>query len=197
MSTATLQLRSILQGWLKGAYRGSKGCTDIVGYLLQHNYHSFQLKMGGLNGKDAHLLTNMRSVAEEEGFMVGLANLEYRVTGTSARGIGGYGGYGRGSRYSGYYDSDDDDDYGLYGDYDDDGSELVEVLDSSLKVTDLKDLDGNSLMGTADLGLTNENLIPENPFRLTEPDEIDDDGGMGCGTIAHGWLTVLKSTLQY
>ena len=175
MHSTVSHLRHILHKWSKGAYDGSNEETDIIAYLLEHEYSHVNLKMGALKGKDAHLVANLRGVAEEEGFMVCLANLEYNISGVADDdGRGYYGGYG-GRKRNRWYDDDDD------GDDDDDDGEapsMIEETDTSMEVKNLVDLDGLSMMG-GDLSLSQENLIPENPFEGVEPDDKEYEGYMG------------------
>lgn len=164
MHSAIAQLRHILHKWSKGAYDGSDGDTDIIAYLLEHKYSHVNLKMGALKGEDAHLVANLRGVAEEEGFMVCLANLEYNISGVADD--DGYGYYKRGR--CAYDDSEDDEEV----------PSMMEETDTNLQVKNLVDLDGLSMMG-GNLNLSQEDLIPQNPFEDVEPDDKEYEGYMG------------------
>lgn len=161
---AVSRIHHILHKWSKGAYDASKGHTDIVAYLLEHQYSQHNLKMGALKGKDAHLVANIRAAAEEEDFMIGLANLEYHVTGAAdddgPRYRRGWGGY-----------SSEESEGGTPG--------MLEEYEHKLSVKNLVDLDGFSIMGDKDLGISNEHLIPENPFEDADPDNTEYEGYMG------------------
>jgi hypothetical protein len=171
MHSAITTLRHILHKWSKGAYDSSDGETDIIAYLLEHQYSQVNLKMGTLKGEDAHLVANVRGVAEEEGFMMCLANLEYNISGVADEdGLGYYGGYG-GRKIHRWYHGDSDENDGETPD-------MIEELDRSLQVKNLVDLDGLSMMG-GNLRLTQEDLIPQNPFEDVEPDDKDYEGYMG------------------
>jgi hypothetical protein len=174
MHSAVSHLRHILHKWSKGAYESSDGETDIIAYLLEHEYSHVNLTMGALKGEDAHLIANLRGVAEEEGFMVCLANLEYNICGVAEDdGRGYYGGYGGRKRNRWYDDSDDEDD-----DDDEETPSMIEEIESSLHIKNLVDLDGLSMMG-GNLRISQENLIPENPFEDVEPDDKEYEGYMG------------------
>ncbi|TFK65499.1 hypothetical protein BDN72DRAFT_880887 [Pluteus cervinus] len=53
--------------------------------ILQIPYSSAELSHGlsALKGEDAHLITNLRSIAEEEGYCVYLGSLQYQITGSA------------------------------------------------------------------------------------------------------------------
>lgn len=172
MHSAVSRLRHVFRKWSKGAYDDSDGETDILAYLLEHEYSQINLKMGALKGEDAHLVANLRGVAEDEGIMVCLANLEYHISGVpddNGRGYyGGYGGRKRNRWYGGYSEDENDGET----------PDMIEEIDRSLQVKNLVDLRGFSMMG-GDLGLSQENLIPQDPFEDVEPDDKDYEGYMG------------------
>jgi hypothetical protein len=171
MHSAVTHLRRVLRGWVKGGYASD---DDIVAYLLTHEYNHVNLQTGALKGKDAHLVANVRGVTGEEGVMVCLANLEYNVSGVADDdGHGYYGGYGGRKRHHWGYDSDDSDEGH------DEMPGMGEDIDRSLKVTNLVDLDGSSIMGAGDLDISEDDLIPENPFEDVEPDDKEYEGYMG------------------
>jgi hypothetical protein len=168
MHSAVSHLRHIMHKWAKGAYDGSDGNSDIIAYLLEHQYSHINLQAGALKGKDRHLVSNVRGVAEEEGFMVCLANLEYHIVGEADDCGGYYSGYGR--KRNRWYD-----------DYSDDNTEVPDMgeeSDRSLTVQNLVDLDGLSMMG-GNLNISEDDLIPQNPFEDTEPDDKSYEGYMG------------------
>lgn len=82
MHTAVTYLREVLRKWSKGAYdANAEGETDMFAYILEHKYSNLNLRIGALKGQDAHLISHLRGVASDLGFVVCLANLEYTVTG--------------------------------------------------------------------------------------------------------------------
>lgn len=164
MHAAVSHLKHILHKWSKGAYEGSRGHTYIIAYLLEHEYSHVNLKMRALKGKDAHLVANLRRVAEEEEFVVGLANLEYKVSGVADDDGHGY------HKRSRYYDGSEEEE---------ETPGMLEEIESSLEVHNLVDLDGHSTIFGHTLGISKENLIPENPFKYVEPDDTEYEGYMG------------------
>lgn len=171
MHTAVSQLRHVLRKWSKGRYDGSKQDTNIVAYLLEHQYSQVNLKMGALKGQDAHLVAHLRSIAEEEKIFVYLANLKYSIYGEPDDDGGGYRGYGRHKR-SCWDDGESDFDDGYM-------PCMLEQTDTTLSVNNLVDLDGNLIMGMQDLGLGQDDLIPQNPFEDEAPDHKEYEGYMG------------------
>lgn len=172
MASAVSRVRDILQKWSKGLYESS---SNIVAYLLQHQYSHFSLARGSicLKGEDAHLVAHLRDVASELGFKLCLASLQYHVSGSSDD--YGYGSWGKRGRYGRcYYDRYDDDD-------EDDGSvpPMDEVYDSSLCLENIVNLDGTSIMPSRTFSLGSESLVPANAFDEVEPDDKTYEGYTG------------------
>ncbi|KAF5383237.1 hypothetical protein D9615_004868 [Tricholomella constricta] len=184
MNTAVNRLRHVLRKWHKEAYGNEEMDDNLVAYLLEHEYSVANLQAGAkiLKGADAHLVANLRDVAEDLGYMVCLANLEYHVHGCADDDYGyrSYGKRERYNRYGGYGNSsDDDDDRGTPG--------MGEIMETNLTLQNLVDLEGNSLLGHGSLGLSQENLIPKEPFEDETPDDTDYEGymGNGAGSLDH------------
>ncbi|KAG6910741.1 hypothetical protein DXG01_008273 [Tephrocybe rancida] len=179
MNTATMRLQHVLHKWHKSAYQQEEMDDNFIAYLLDHQYSEVNLRAGikTLKGSDAHLVTNLRTVAEELGYMVLLANLEYHVTG-SADGDAGYGSYHRRGRYGGWGSSDDEGES---------TPGMDEIHETTLTLRNLVDLDGNSLVGAKSLGLSDGNLIPKEPFEDATPDDTEYEGYMGnyAGSVEH------------
>lgn len=165
MHAAVSRIHHILHKWSKGAYDESKSRRDIVAYLLEHEYSQHNLKMGALKGKDAHLVANIRAAAEDQDFMIGLANLEYQVSGTADDPGPSY----RDRRGWGYDSESEESDGGTPG--------MLEETEFSLTIQNLVDLDGYHIMD--DLDIDEDHLIPENPFANVEPDDTEYEGYMG------------------
>ncbi|KAF5390844.1 hypothetical protein D9757_004527 [Collybiopsis confluens] len=162
-------LRTFFRKWQAEKFDDPR---DKAAYLLGHSYSKNDLLHGEecLKGKDAHLLSYVRDVAEELGFVLALANIDYTVTGPANDYGGGYSHYKRGR----WYDESDDSDGGpsdVSMDRD------CDVVDRKLSVSDLYDLDGNLVPGEIDIG--NEDLIPENCFDGKSPDDKEYEGYQG------------------
>jgi hypothetical protein len=187
MNTALKYLRHVLCKWRKGAYEIDAD-RDIIAYLLKHEYSEANLAFGAktLKGEDAHKIANLRIVAEELGYMVCLAKLSYHVTGVADDDFGYRDrGWKRGRYGYSSYDHDDDDDGEV--------PSMMEVTETTLKVTNLVDLEGHLLLGqhTA-LPVDEHNLIPKDPFEDVEPDDKDYEGYMGnvsCSFSILSWTS--------
>jgi hypothetical protein len=165
MSPAVNQLRHVLISWRQA--RTKKAPVKLV-YHLDHQYSSFGLGNVSLKGKDAHILSFLRPIAEELQFRIYIANVELHQSGT-ADDSGGYGYHHRRRCAYGYgYSSDDNGGFGHDG--------MMEVHDSELTVENVVDLNGES----SDLDFTIEEE-EEMPFKLNEtsPDEEDYEGYQG------------------
>jgi hypothetical protein len=177
MHNAIGELRAVLRRWSEDLYPDCK--LKVVAYLLAHRYSEVNLTMGALKGEDAHKISHLRPIAEELGYIIGLATLSFTKTGTaddcgSGRGNWDYWGRKRG-RYDCYYDDD----------LDEDVPEMEEVTDTDLSITNLVDLDGVQIVKLRPLSLSDENLIPENPFDDEDPDDSNYEGYMGNVCHSH------------
>ncbi|EDR06759.1 uncharacterized protein LACBIDRAFT_328485 [Laccaria bicolor S238N-H82] len=172
MNSAVNEIRRVLHKWSKDAYEEPPMSTQIVAYLLKHQYSPANFASGAatLKGEDAHKVAHLRPVAEELGYVVCLANLKYTMTG-SADDDYGYRSHGGWKRHR-YYD-----------DYDEDRGDpsMLEVDDESLTVMNVVDLNGNKLLGPHKLNLDKEWLVPKDPFEGLEPDDKEYEGYMGNG----------------
>ena len=169
MHVALRHLCRVLQKWHKGAYTIDAD-SNVVAYLLKHEYSAANLESGAqaLKGEDAHKIANLRIVAEELGYMVCLASLSYNVMGAADDSYAYHGGGWKRGRY-GYSPSDDGE-----------VPPMLEVIERTLEVSNLVDLEGNLLLGqkTA-LPIDERNLIPQDPFEGVEPDDTDYEGYLG------------------
>ena len=179
------ELRAVLRRWSESRYPEDTE-LQVVAYLLNHKYSEVNLRMGALKGEDAHKISHLRPIAEELGYIIGLANLSFTKTGTSDD-YGGcdYWGRKRQRRYYGGWSSSDDDDGG-----DGDVPNMLEVTGTDLSITNLVDLDGVQIVKTRPLLLSEENLIPKDPFEDEAPDDKDYEGYMG--NVCHS-ISSLKS----
>ncbi|KAF8074847.1 hypothetical protein FPV67DRAFT_601295 [Lyophyllum atratum] len=180
MSAAATRLRHVLRKWKKDGYEEMD--DNIVAYLLQNEYREADLQAGSemLKGADVHLVTNLRAGAEELGYMVCLANLEYHVSGYADDdrygrrrryddypndGLGCYGRWGRDGDYG--YSSEEDYESGRTPD-------MGKVTKTNLTLNTLVDLAGNLvLIDEKPLHLGEANLIPKEPFEEEAPDETE------------------------
>ncbi|KAG6834600.1 hypothetical protein H0H93_008669, partial [Arthromyces matolae] len=173
MSKAVSQVRQVLHKWQESAYENEELPGGYVAYLLEHKYNEANIAGGKkcLKGADAHLVTNVETIAEELGYKLYLANLEYHVTGTSYDDPYDDYRYRKRPRCGYGYDWDDD----FYG-----GGRTTEDIESSMTLENLVDLKGSSLMGHTSISVSKANLIPKDPFQGVDPDEQDfEDGCMG------------------
>ena len=170
MNAAVDEIRRVLHKWKKDSYEEPADPTQIVAYLLKHQYSPANLATGAatLKGEDAHKVAHLRPVAEELGYIVCLANLEYTMSGSADDDFGyrSYGGWKR-HRYSEDYDEDEG------------NPSMLEVNDESLIVENVVDLNGNKLLGPHKLSLDKEWLVPKDPFEGLDPDDQEYEGYMG------------------
>jgi hypothetical protein len=167
IDSAFSNLRHVLRKWHKGAYEANSE-TDIIAYLLKHQYSASNLNKGfeALKGVDAHKVANLRLIAEELGYMICLANLLYIVSGV-AENDPDY----RWNRQHSYNDSDEDERIAPM---------MEEIIETDLKVSNVVDLDGNSLLGPHnDLCISENSLVPQDPFEDAEPDHTELEAYMG------------------
>ncbi|KAG6812197.1 hypothetical protein H0H93_013957, partial [Arthromyces matolae] len=188
MSEAVSRLRHVLRKWQKSAYENEELPNNFVAYLLEHKYSEMNLRLGKkcLKGADAHLVTNLGIVAAEFGYNLYLANLVYCVSGTpDSDGYNDYS-YRKRGRYRYGYESDSDDGYNG-GRGVDNTPGMEEVIDTSMTLKNVVDLEGSSIVGTTSLAVSQENLIPEDPFEDVDPDEANYEGYMGnyAGSLDH------------
>ncbi|KAK7470418.1 hypothetical protein VKT23_001844 [Stygiomarasmius scandens] len=168
-------VRTVLSKWQKER-AGYEGAEDKIAYMLDHQYSESDLREGvkSLKGQDAQLVMYVRKVAEELGFVLALANLEFRQ-----KGIPDDDGYEYHKR--GRYDGSDDD-------CGDDFTAMMEVSGSTLSISCLYDLDGVDLV---EMDIDESALVPEDYFEHRKPDDEDYDGYMGneCGELEHYYHT--------
>lgn len=172
MHSAITRLRHVLRKWSKDAYEVDmdEWQAEIVAYVLEHQYSEVNLKMGALKGKDRHMISNLRGVAEELGFAVCLANLKYVESGSGDH-DGGYSyDYGRRRRW--YDDSEPSDE-----EVSDPG--MADIDEKTLEINHLVNLDGVKLLPGKPLPLEECNLIPEDYFEGQSPDNHEYEGYQG------------------
>lgn len=145
----------------------------LLAYLLDHKYSSLDLKDGikALKGADVHLVTTLRNIAEELGYMIGLATLEKRVSGPADN---------CGDHRKRYCYSDEEDEEEEVGFYNAPG--MIEEEDSTTNILGLVDLKGISLLPFGKIKLDDCNLIPSDPFEDKLPDKVEYDVGV-CFSI--------------
>lgn len=151
MSPAINRLRHVLISWRQA--RTEEAPTKLV-YHLDHQYSSIGLGNMSLKGRDAHILSFLRPIAEELRFCIYIANVELHQSGTADD----YGGYHRG--HCAYADDDDDSHGGM-----------MEVDDSELTVENVVDSNGHEV---AHLNITIEEE-EEIPFKLSETSPVDQE----------------------
>lgn len=171
--SAIARLRHVLYKWSKDAYADSMldWETDMVAYVLEHKYSKVNLKIGALKGADRHMISNLRVVAEELGFKVCLANLQYTETGYGED----CGGYSHKKRRYSYYDDSDDEE----SSEEEEDPGMAEVEDTSLTIDNLVDLDGMEILHGKTLSLGTDSVIPEDYFEDESPDDHEYEGYTG------------------
>jgi hypothetical protein len=141
----------------------------MAAYLLAHHYSSKNLASGmsALKGSDAHKVAHLNPIAEEQGFLVCLANLEYMVSEVADV------DYDRQMWKRQRFDCDEDEDEDECEPF------MEEVLESSLTLKNLFDLQGNSLWGSHESYVGVGSLVPRDPFEDVEPDDRAYEGYTG------------------
>lgn len=134
VTDATENLRHVLLSWKVSD--GLKGAPQKLAYILEHEYSLIGMTARTLKGKDAPLVSFVRSVAQELGFELYLANLKLTESGNDEE-----------FHFGGYYGEDDGD--GVMG----------EVYDTELEVVNAVDLDGNRASLNLDID-QEEEMIP-------------------------------------
>ena len=139
------RLRHVLLSW-RAREHEPKTPLKLV-HLLDHQYYSLVgMTVKALTGRDASLVSFVRSVAEELGFQLVMVNLEYTETGHEDDDSF----LGRRNRARGLYGWDDHDDF---------SSRTMEVEETDLTVRNLVDLDGHSVDLNLDIDQKTE-MVP-------------------------------------
>lgn len=172
MDNAMQRLHKVLLKWNRDKYPDVDfPSPPFFAYFLTHRYTANNLLSGikTLNGTDAHRVSHLMPIAERLGIVVGLASLEYNVSGGAND-----SGYGYNKRHRGcYYDDEEDED-------DEDVPEMGEIENSSYTLSNLVDKDGNPLMGNGEKHeLDASALIPRDPFDGANPDDEEYEGYQG------------------
>ncbi|KAJ3511864.1 hypothetical protein NLJ89_g3859 [Agrocybe chaxingu] len=175
MSESVYALRRVLRKWIDGRYQNMPE-PPLVAYLLDHQYSTANLQHGhkALKGADAHRVSFLRDIAEDLGFIVGLASLTHNVTGAADDDGADY--YRRRARC--YSDSEDE---GFGG-----GRRVPSMEEEGYarsSVSGLVDLNGSLLLpgGQAKITLSDDALIPRDAFEDVKPDRTEYEGYMGNG----------------
>jgi len=147
--TSISQLRAVLHRWSEGHYPlpNDSGLKIIV-FLLRHEYRGAKLTMDALKGEDAHKISHIRPIAEELGYVIGLAVLSYRLIGL-------------------HYEDDE------RCEHCDIPDEMSEVLSTRISIDNLVDLDGSPMVKFTKLKLDEKNVIPDLDFETEKPDETE------------------------
>ncbi|KIJ99772.1 hypothetical protein K443DRAFT_8177 [Laccaria amethystina LaAM-08-1] len=127
-------LHRILRKWRQDLYENTPD-DNMAAYLLAHHYSSKNLASGmsALKASDAHKVAHLNPIAEEQGFLVCLTNLEYMVSEVVDV------DYDQQMWKRKRFDCDEDED--------ECEPFIEEVLESSLTLKNLFDLQGYSLRG--------------------------------------------------
>ena len=152
-SSSEALLAQVLKKWRAKKYEKGSQC-DIIAYLLDHEYSAANLNEGldCLKGVDAHRVTLLGPIAEQLGFVVGLASLSHKVSGCADDDGGGYRGR---------------------------APAMIEVIEKFTSISGFVDLSGASLLSVENLNLSDKSLVPGNPFKNKKPDNAKYEGYMG------------------
>ena len=169
MGNAMTGVSRVLRKWRDERYEELPD-VPLLAYLLDHEYSQHDLGQGlkSLKGADAHRVRVLHGIAEELGYVVGLARLEHTVSGAADDDGGSYHCRNR-------YDYDDEDSE----DEDEDTPGMMEVCDTNTSITGLVDLNGVSLLSFGKIDLQENNLVQIDPFDDKEPDRKEYEGYMG------------------
>ncbi|KAF8908584.1 hypothetical protein CPB84DRAFT_1744211 [Gymnopilus junonius] len=184
MDEPLASLRRILRKWMEGKY---DNVPNLMAYLLDYQYSTANLRVGwkALKGVDAHRVAFLRTVAGELGFKVGLASLEHNVVGEADD-------YGEGYYRRGRHD--------YYDEYSDDRGtpDMLEVTDTSTKITGLVDLEGRVLISVGKISIDPDELIPKDPFEGVNPDKTEYEGytGNAAGQLEHWYKRTVLVIMQ-
>lgn len=152
-SSSEALLARVLTQWRAKKYEKGSQC-EIIAYLLDREYSAVNLKEGldCLKGVDAHRVTLLGPIAEQLGFVVGLASLSHKVSGCA-------NDYGHG--YRGRCPA------------------MAEVIKKTTSISGFVDLAGASLLSVKNLNLSDKSLVPGNPFRKKKPDDAKYERDVG------------------
>ncbi|KIJ69261.1 hypothetical protein HYDPIDRAFT_81166 [Hydnomerulius pinastri MD-312] len=146
---------------------------NMVIYLLSHQYSEANVKEGAtaLKGRDAHLIAQVRDVADETDVMLCLANIELYMTGSPDDHGDMY--YHKRSRFESYgYDGYAGRRGRIPG--------MEQEYNRELSLKTVVDLNGERLLDDSTIRLSEEDSIPENAFDdVGDPDEVDYEGYQG------------------
>ncbi|TFK65122.1 hypothetical protein BDN72DRAFT_824875 [Pluteus cervinus] len=180
-----VKIRHVLRKWKHGSYQEDSQC-DVLASLLAHQYSAAGLANGfaALKGEDAHMVTNLRPIAAEEGFCVYLGSLQCQISGSADEDYGYcHNPWKRRRRYYDYYDDSGCDDS------DSDCPPMGEEDSRTLTISNLVDLIGRLALGSASQSLHIEEscLVQQNPFEGADPDDQEYGGYMGnyAGSVDH------------
>jgi hypothetical protein len=157
------QLKRILQKWNMDKYNDSD--SNCKAFILQHEYCPAELQKGEacLRGEDAHKVSFLRAAADELGYLICLATLEYHISGSP------------------------DDDYGNHGyskrrravDY----AHSLGNASTTISLDNAVDLSGNLIFDTSKpIDISEEDMIPKGAFKGQEPDDAEEEY---TGNVSH------------
>jgi hypothetical protein len=125
------KLRAILTEWNSTIEQGAPEAERMI-YQLKHNYAGASISLSTLKGSDQLRAQRLLSVGDQLGYTLYLAKLEKRVHGSTE------------VHYRTRYDK--------YGEDSDDGPHTIEeVLEESLQLTEVFDIDGKVLVTDIDV----------------------------------------------
>lgn len=156
------ELGNVLAAWNRGIKKENSGAPTFLLYQLEHEYTQESLEMNALKGLDKLKADYLNDVCSQNGVGCYLASCEKWETGGCAG-----DGY---NRYDGYDEEEEEED-----DDEDGHHEIEELLDTTLEIKCLVDLDG-TLLGRG-IDVNEEDFIQDDPF-AREPDHENYEGYM-------------------
>lgn len=190
----TSRLKAVFSYWDEACNEGVEGCPGFLVYKLSHEYTKAALSCDFLKGSDSTILYNLKEAGRDKGFIFYLAHIEKEVVGSCEDddyyGQGPY--YGQ-ERYHGYSEDPEDPEDMDSQDMDSDAETLpvsrsassqslgdchkiIDVIDSSLKLTRVVDEDGRVVADEVDLDMAD---IAQGNIFSRAPDDEDYSGYTG------------------
>jgi cobalamin biosynthesis protein CobT len=83
---ARAELQEVLRDWAQGMYPDDSD-RKIMVHLFRNLYTEDNLTVEALRGEDANMVSHLRSIAAELGYVIAFANLKYKLIGRA--GVGG------------------------------------------------------------------------------------------------------------
>lgn len=182
LTDSNSRLKAVFSHWNLGCKTDHQGFPRFLVYKLSHNYTKAALSFDHLKGSDNWTIQQLKNAAQDVAFTLYLAHVEKEIFGSCEE--EDYYGWGR---YGGYEDEPEDVDSGdgmssksnsprpNSGDFGD-SHKIIDVIDSSLKLTRVIDQGGRQVADDVDLEITD---IAQGDIFKRAPDDEDYSGYTG------------------